>query len=110
MGAFLWHIDDDIAWDFVPIDTDNDGSADDGYIVVGTAYSSTTGFDAFVIRLDANGDSIWGKTFDGGASPAQPDVAYAVEQTSTDSILICGSTKTNYFWFTEESKFLGNAS
>ncbi len=80
-----------------------DGVKDDGYVVVGYAYVSLTGFDIYVIRLNSNGSVAWQKTFDGLAS--QSDAAYAVEETSTDSILICGSVKTTAFGLTQNDNF-----
>jgi hypothetical protein len=91
------HDGDDMGWDIVEIDEDDDPSTDDGYVVVGSAYVVGNILDAYAIRFDANGDVVWEKYFDGGMSPAQSDAAYSVIQSSTDHLVICGVMTTNTF-------------
>jgi hypothetical protein len=61
-------------------------TSDGGYIVVGYTTSFGTGYDAFLIKTDANGDIIWAKTY-GGTSYAS-----SVQQTSDGGYIVAGST------------------
>lgn len=75
-------------WDFGKcIIATNDG----GYMVCGETYSFGNGNnDAFLLKLDANGDSLWMQTY-GGASN---DWAEKVIQTQDGSYVFIGSTNT----------------
>lgn len=93
---------DDVCWDIIPIDDDQDAVADDGYIVVGSVNSdaggANSGMDIYIARLNTAGTTIvWDEAWDGGMSPANQDVAYSIIQTSTGHILIRGSAATNHF-------------
>jgi len=91
---------DDIAWDVEPIDANNDGIKDDGFIVVGeTNTNGSNNKDAFVIRLDKNGNEVWAYTFGGTLD----DVAYAAEQLANKNILIVGSKQSTAFGTTANS-------
>lgn len=95
---YFGHSGDDKAWRIIPIDDgDPDAIPNNGYIVVGSAYMGATGTDAFILRLDANLDSVWGKTFDGGAATPQADAAYSVVQTNSGLLMVCGVVKTKHF-------------
>jgi hypothetical protein len=61
-------------------------TSDGGYIVAGFTTSFGTGYDAFLIKTDANGDIIWAKTY-GGTSYAS-----SVQQTSDGGYIVAGST------------------
>ena len=73
-------------------------TADNGYIAVGSASSNNGNipnkqgnFDAWIIKLDANGNLEWSKTFGGTNS----DIANDVQQTINGEYLIAGHTFSN---------------
>jgi hypothetical protein len=74
----------------------NDGwavmqTADSGYIVVGFAFWwSTMQSDVYMIKTDAQGDTLWTKTFGG----ADRDWGYAVQQTLDGGYIITGATES----------------
>jgi hypothetical protein len=63
---------------------------DSGYIVVGSTGSYGAGADdVYLIKIDADGDTLWTRTYGGTAS----DYGYSVEQTLPDSgYVIVGNT------------------
>jgi hypothetical protein len=99
-------------WDFylLKIDTDGDtlwtraygGSAldmgswvretlDGGYILAGqTSSFGAGGNDVYVVKTDANGDTLWTSTYGGSAD----DRAYSVQQTSDGGYIIAGDTES----------------
>lgn len=63
--------------------------ADSGYIVTGTTTSlGAGGYDVYLIRTNAQGDTLWTKTYGG----AQTDVGFSVKQTSDEGFIISGWT------------------
>ncbi|MCX6842354.1 MAG: T9SS type A sorting domain-containing protein [candidate division WOR-3 bacterium] len=73
--------------------TDNDfgysvqQTTDGGYIVAGLTYSYGAGFaDVFLVRTDANGNTLWTKTYGG----TMGDEAYAIERTSDGGFIVVG--------------------
>ena len=67
---------------------------DGGYIVAGFTYSfGAGGEDAYLIKTDANGDTIWTRTY--GSS--QGDGAYCVQQTPDSGYVICGYTNFDVY-------------
>ena len=66
---------------------------DGGYIVVGYTSSFGVGnWDIYVIKLDANGDNVWEKTYGGSGY----DIAYSIQQTSDGGYIIAGKTGDFY--------------
>jgi hypothetical protein len=64
-------------------------TSDGGYIVAGTTWSfGAGGYDAFLVKTDANGNIIWAKTYGGGSF----DGAYFVRQTSDGGYIVAGWT------------------
>jgi hypothetical protein len=62
---------------------------DGGHIVAGGCEDTTTGnIDVYLARTDANGDTLWTRTF-GGSSY---DCGYSVRQTADGGYVICGQT------------------
>jgi hypothetical protein len=88
--------DNDIAWDIEPIDDDNDGIKDNGFIIAGeTNTAGTKKIQALVMRIDSLGSAtpVWWKTFGGNKN----DVAYSVKQTSDGNLIVCGSKTSKKF-------------
>jgi len=66
-------------------------TTDGGYIVVGHYYSRVTGdYDVYLIRTNANGDSLWTRTYGGHSE----DIGWSVQQTSDGGYIVAGSTKS----------------
>jgi len=66
-------------------------TSDGGYIVAGYTRSfGEEGTDVYLIKTDANGDTIWTKTYGG----ARDDIGYSVQQTCDDGYVITGYTKS----------------
>jgi len=68
-----------------PVEQTNDG----GYIVAGQTNSFGAGaYDAYLIKTDANGDTLWTRTYGGGGD----DYSSAVEQTTDGGYIVAGDT------------------
>ena len=66
-------------------------TSDGGYIVAGYTESfGNGGADAWVIRLDKDGNKVWDKTFGG----AKSDVANAIQQTFDGGYIVAGYTES----------------
>ena len=69
-------------------------TSDSGYILAGATYSSVAeNWDFWVVKTNANGDSLWSKTFGGNDN----DVCSALDQT-TDGGFVFAGTSFRYFW------------
>jgi hypothetical protein len=67
---------------------------DGGYIVVGKSSDFGEPYgDVFLIRTNANGDTLWIRTYGG----AGPDQGYSVRQTSDGGFIIAGQCKAYYY-------------
>ncbi len=79
-------------------DDDQDGDADDGFIVAGYTYDFPPSTGAYkkmwLIKLDVMGGISWQKTF-GGATYSDNDRAYSVQQTSDGGYIVAGQTGIN---------------
>ncbi len=66
-------------------------TSDGGYIITGRTGSFGAGAqDAYLIRIDANGDTLWTKTYGG----VDWDYAYSVKQTTDDGFIVVGGSKS----------------
>jgi len=67
-------------------------TSDGGYVIVGCTGSEPShgGYDVWLIKTDANGDTLWTRTY-GGTSY---DYGYSVIQTSDGGYMIVGSTSS----------------
>lgn len=64
---------------------------DDGFIIAGWTRSFGAGdSDVYLIKVDANGDSIWTTTYGG----ADGDVAYSLDLTSDEGFIIAGMSSS----------------
>ena len=72
-------------------------TGDGGYLAVGNCIYGTTASDAFVVRLDNTGDSLWSQNYGGDAY----DYAYFIKQSIDDYIYVGGTLSDNAspdFW------------
>ena len=64
-------------------------TSDQGYVICGTTYSFGSGdADIWVVRTNANGDTLWTRTFGGDTA----DLGHCVAQTSDGGFIVCGQT------------------
>lgn len=64
-------------------------TSDGGYIIAGITYSFDVGRgDAYLIKTDSLGDTLWTRTYGGTAR----DLAYSVQQTQDGGYIIAGET------------------
>lgn len=62
---------------------------DGGYIVAGSKYDTISKFDVYLIKTDANGDSLWTRTYGGD----NDEEGYSVDQTTDDRYIVAGYTR-----------------
>ena len=65
---------------------------DEGYIITGSTYSSFSAgkYDAWLIKTNADGDTLWTKTF----GEFDSEYSYSVQQTADEGYIITGSKAT----------------
>jgi type IX secretion system substrate protein len=64
-------------------------TSDGGYIITGYTLSFGAGiYDAYLIKTDSNGDSLWTKTYGG----TNEDGSYSIQQTSDGGFIMAGYT------------------
>jgi hypothetical protein len=70
-------------------------TSDHGFIVAGYTRSFGAGLrDAWVLKLDANGDVVWQKAYGGSGG----DVAYSIQETSDNGFIVTGFTSSGGVW------------
>ena len=65
-------------------------TSDNGYIIVGSAGTSSATKNVWLIKTNSNGDTLWTKTFGG----MEDDHGNSVQKTTDGGFLIAGSTKS----------------
>ncbi len=66
-------------------------TADHGFILCGQTASFGAGnYDAWLIKTDSSGDTLWTRTFGGGSD----DVGYSVQPTTDGGFIMAGMTKS----------------
>ncbi|HKR04241.1 MAG TPA: T9SS type A sorting domain-containing protein [Bacteroidia bacterium] len=66
-------------------------TTDGGYIIAGETWSfGAGGADVYLLRTDANGNSLWAKSFGG----ANDDYGYSVQQTADGGYIVTGYTNS----------------
>jgi hypothetical protein len=72
-------------------DDDNDGIADDGFIVAGYTYTFPTNTDEkmWLLKIAVDGSVTWQKTY-GGTGGIDRDRAYSVQQTTDGGYIMAG--------------------
>ncbi len=65
-------------------------TSDSGYIIAGCTMLYGEGWDVYLIRTYADGDTIWTKTYGG----ANWDVGYSVQETSDGGYIVAGLTES----------------
>jgi hypothetical protein len=70
-------------------------TVDGGYIIVGRCGSPTYNYDAYVIKTDGLGDTLWTRTY-GGSPNNIMDWAQSVKLTPDSGYLLVGSTESNW--------------
>src|ERR1700751_1101467 len=61
-------------------------TSDGGYIIAGLHQVSATDFDYLAVKTDANGDTVWTKTY-GGIGDEE---SYAMQQTTDGGYILAG--------------------
>ncbi|WP_448516390.1 carboxypeptidase regulatory-like domain-containing protein [Pseudothermotoga sp.] len=69
-------------------------TSDGGYIVAGYTWSSSKREDVYILKLDANGNKVWEKTFGG----SYDERAYCIQQTSDGGYVVAGYTRSPSKW------------
>lgn len=65
-------------------------TTDEGYIVAGWTNSFGNGWQAYLIKTDSFGDTLWTRTYGGTGD----DYAYSVQQTTDEGYIIAGYTNS----------------
>lgn len=87
-GNTLWaKFIGDIGWD---VGYSIEGTSDGGYIIAGCTMLYGEGWDIYLIKTYADGDTLWTRTYGG----ANWDVGYSVQETSDGGYIVAGLTES----------------
>lgn len=87
-NTLLWKTFGGTDWDLAYSLTE---TSDGGFVIGGETYSSGAGAnDAFLLKIDALGDSVWSQTYGGTGS----DIAWSVEEAMNGDLLFAGETNS----------------
>jgi hypothetical protein len=66
-------------------------TSDGGYVIVGNTNSfGAGGYDIYLVKIDAQGDTLWTRTYGGNGS----DGGYSMQQTTDNGFIIAGCTSS----------------
>ena len=66
-------------------------TSDGGFVLTGETYSSGSGSnDAFILKIDAIGDTVWAKEYGGAGS----EVGWSIEEAMNGDLLLAGETSS----------------
>ncbi len=68
-------------------------TSDGGYIVAGTTTSFGNGYQVYLIKTNASGDTLWTKTYGGAGN----DQGWSVQQTSDSGYIVAGWTASSAY-------------
>ena len=95
----------DIFWDVVVIDLDDNEATNDGWVAVGESFTSPTakrqGLIVYFKEDEVTGDLDveWAFTYEAnpGTGSNQNDILYGVAQASDQNTIVCGTTKSTEY-------------
>lgn len=95
----------DIFWDVVVVDLDDNEATNDGWVAVGESFTSPTakrqGLIVYFKEDDFTGDLDveWAFTYEAnpGTGSNQNDILYGVAQSSDQNTIVCGTTKSTEY-------------
>lgn len=95
----------DIFWDVVVVDLDDNEATNDGWVAVGESFTSPTakrqGLIVYFKEDEVTGDLDveWAFTYEAnpGTGSKQNDILYGVAQSSDHNIIVCGTTKSTEY-------------
>ncbi|MBX7141475.1 MAG: T9SS type A sorting domain-containing protein [Chitinophagales bacterium] len=95
----------DIFWDVVVIDLDDNEATNDGWVAVGESFTSPTakrqGLIVYFKEDEVTGDLDveWAFTYEAnpGTGSNQNDILYGVAQASDHNIIVCGTTRSTEY-------------
>jgi len=74
---------------YVDVAKDIEQTTDGGYICIGYTSIVVNEYDIWLLKTDANGDTVWAKTYGG----TNNDFGYSVEQTPDGGYILCGENQ-----------------
>jgi hypothetical protein len=77
-------------WAFAAAGSSVRQTSDQGYVIAGYNYpSAATNYDLFLVKTNAQGDTLWTRTYGGTGA----DYGYSVWQTSDGGYIVAGTTR-----------------